>query len=120
MRFDKKSKQATTADPSDKPEFDMFEAEEAGEGEQYMATRPWRGAVVAPSNPPEVNNAAPDVNYELDFVFGYRCEDSRQNLFFNNNNEAVYMTAALGVILNNGSRGQKFFGGGSVENKSKT
>jgi len=30
------------------------------------------------------------------------------------------MTAALGVILDNKSKTQKFFGGGKVDNKGKT
>lgn len=49
-----------------------------------MAVKPWIGAIVEPTNPPPVNNAEPDVDYCLDWVFGYRCEDSRQNLFLNN------------------------------------
>jgi WD40 repeat protein len=52
-------------------------------------------------------------------VYGYRCEDSRQNLYFNAGGQAVYMTAALGVILNQQSNTQKFFGGGQVDNKAK-
>jgi hypothetical protein len=48
-------------------------------------------------NPP--NPSPPDVSYTLDYVYGYRCEDSRQNVFFNSASQAVYMTAALGVIL---------------------
>lgn len=82
-RFDKKTGKATTTDMQDKPEFDIFEAQDAGEGEQFMAVKPWIGSVVAPTNPPEVNTAEPDVNYSLDWVFGYRAEDSRQNLFLN-------------------------------------
>jgi echinoderm microtubule-associated protein-like 6 len=45
----------------------------------------------------------PDVNYSLDYVYGYRCEDSRQNVFLNSQGQAVYMTAALGVILDQNS-----------------
>ena len=75
-----------------------------------MAVKPWIGAVVEPQNrksyliyfiyidnPPEPS--PPDVNYKLDYVYGYRCEDSRQNVYFNASGKAVYMTAALGVIL---------------------
>jgi WD40 repeat protein len=52
-------------------------------------------------------------------VYGYRCEDSRQNVYFNSHGQAVYMTAALGVILDQKSNTQKFFGGGQVANKAK-
>jgi hypothetical protein len=43
------------------------------------------------------------VKYNLHYVYGYRCEDSRQNLYFNSEGNVVYMTAALGVILDCGS-----------------
>jgi len=52
-------------------------------------------------------------------VYGYRCADSRQNVFFNSAGQAVYMTAALGIILDQSSNTQKFFGGGQVENTAK-
>jgi microtubule-associated protein-like 6 len=48
----------------------------------------------------------------LDYVYGYRCEDSRQNVFINKEGNAVYMTAALGVILDPRTNTQKYFGGG--------
>jgi len=47
-----------------------------------MAVKPWIGALVAPSDAPEVNFDAPDQNLQLEYVNGYRCEDSRQNVFF--------------------------------------
>lgn len=52
-------------------------------------------------------------------MYGYRCADSRQNVYFNSSGQAVYMTAALGVILDQSSNTQKFFGGGQVDNTAK-
>jgi len=52
-------------------------------------------------------------------VYGYRSADSRQNVFFNKSGQAVYMTAALGIILDQSSNTQKFFGGGQVNNTAK-
>ena len=40
-------------------------------------------------------------------------------MFFNSAGQAVYMTAALGVILNQSNNTQKFFGGGQVDMKAK-
>jgi microtubule-associated protein-like 6 len=79
-----------------------------------MAVRPYLGAIMEPDSHPPVNPSAPDVSYTLEYVYGYRCEDSRQNVFFNSSGQAVYMTAALGVILDQSSNTQKFFGGGQV------
>lgn len=55
----------------------------------------------------------------LEYVYGYRCQDSRQNVFYNPEGKVVYMTACLGVILDQETNTQTFFGGGPVENKSK-
>ena len=99
-------------------EDDFFQVEEAT-GEQFMAVRPWVGQVAEPESHNEINKEKPDVTYELEYVYGYRCADSKQNVHFNSAGEAVYMTAALGVILNRQSNTQKFFGGGEVANTAK-
>lgn len=93
--------------------------EDAGEGEQFMAVRPWVGAIAEPESHPPVDKTQPDTRYALEYVYGYRCADSRQNVYLNSAGQAVYMTAALGVILEISSNDQKFFGGGEVDNKSK-
>jgi len=120
VRFDKRTgKAVVTSDPKQKPESDFFEAVEAGHGEQFMAVRPYLGAIAEPDNHPPHNPSVPDVNYNLEYVYGYRCADSRQNVYFNATGQAVYMTAALGVILDAPTNTQKFFGGGKVENTAK-
>jgi len=81
-----------------------------------MAVRPWIGQIAEPDNHNPVNNDKPDVRYALDYVYGYRCADTRQNVHINKDGEVVYMTAALGVVLDHNSNTQKFFGGGEVEN----
>lgn len=37
-------------DPKDLPEGDIFEVVEAGSGEEFMAVKPWIGAVVEPTD----------------------------------------------------------------------
>lgn len=65
-----------------------------------MAVKPWIGALKAPSNAQPVDRSAPTQRLELEFVNGYRAEDSRQNLFWTNTpNQLVYMTAAIGVVM---------------------
>ena len=84
------------------PEGDFFDFEEEEvvvEGDQFLAVKPWIGAVKEPDNHPEVDKSAPDVNYQLEYVYGYRCEDSRQNVYYNPDGNIVYFTAGLGVIL---------------------
>jgi hypothetical protein len=84
---------------ADEGNFFEFEAEEAAEGDQFMAVKPWIGAVKEPDNHPEVNKSQPDESYTLEHAYGYRCQDSRQNVYFNSAGNIAYMTASLGIIL---------------------
>lgn len=84
-----------------------------------MAVRPWIGQIAEPDNHNPVNNDKPDTRYALDYVYGYRCADTRQNVFINGQGNVCYMTAALGVVLDHNANTQLFFGGGEVENQSK-
>lgn len=66
-----------------------------------MAVKPWIGALKEPSNAPKIDLSAPPKRLELEYVNGYRCEDSRQNLFWTNQDGVcVFMSAAVGVVHN--------------------
>ena len=54
-----------------------------GQGDEFMAVKPWLGAIKEPINHPPPNGDPPEHTYEIDFVFGYRNEDARQNVFYN-------------------------------------
>jgi hypothetical protein len=84
-----------------------------------MAVRPYLGAIMEPTNHNPPNPSPPDVRYNLEYVYGCRSADSRQNVYYNSSGQVVYMTAALGVILDHSSNTQKFFGGGMVANTAK-
>jgi len=121
MCYDKKTGKTTMTDggkDDDGREDNFFEVEEAT-GEQFMSVRPWLGQITEPDTHNEINNEKPDQTYELEYVYGYRCADSKQNVYWNNQGQAVYMTAALGVILDPASNTQKFFGGGEVDSTAK-
>ena len=49
-QFDKASNSIVVAEAVDKPDTDLFEEVDAGQGEQFMAVKPWIGAVVEPQN----------------------------------------------------------------------
>ena len=97
----------------------MFDEEEVKQGEEFMAVKPWIGAVIETDKHPEPDSSPPDCCYVLEYAYGYRCQDSRQNVFYNNDGKICYMTACLGVILDKESNTQCFFGGGEVDNTSK-
>ena len=92
--------------------LELFIQVEPDQPDQFMAIKPWKGAIKAPSNPPPVIESQPDLTYEIEFVHGYLSKISVQNLHYNPKKQPVYMTAALGVILDPQSRTQKIFGGG--------
>lgn len=100
-------------------EFDFFEGADAGSGEQFMAVRPYEGAIAEPKEHNKESKEAPAITYALEYVYGYRAEDSRMNCYYNKDGNATYFTAALGVILDIKKNTQKFFGGGPVNNTDK-
>ena len=48
--FDKATGDVLVVDLTDKPDTDLFEEVDAGSGEQFMAVKPWIGAVKEPQN----------------------------------------------------------------------
>ena len=120
VRYDKKGQQKGSnakteeeKDPKSETVGGMFEVEEAGAGDQALAVKPWLGAICPPTNAPQVSSSPPSTNLTLEYVYGYRCFDTRQNIFFTSNpSEIVYMAAAVGINLNTASNSQKFMGGG--------
>ena len=61
---------------------------------------------------------APEMTYEIDYVYGYAGDRNKSCLYFGQtNNEIVYMCAAIGVVQDLTTGKQKYFGG--LE-KSKT
>ena len=78
---------------------EIFERVEPGAGDEFSSVKPWLGAIKEPLNHPAPVKKAPTETLEIDWVYGYRSEEARQNCHFNNRGQAVYPTAALGVIL---------------------
>ena len=98
---------------------DMFTKVLPGEGDEFMAVKPWLGAIKEPIPPPKINKNKPKDEYEIDWVYGYRSEEGRMNLFHNNHGLAVYPTAALGVVYDFEKKEQTYFGGGMTDYGSK-
>ena len=113
QRFDKKGASVGRYQRDEKPanHYSLYETH----SQNFMAVKPWLGAIVEPSNPPTVDQSPPEQNLHLKHVYGYRASDSRQNCYYTaQNHEIVYMTAALGIILDTKKNTQKFLGGGET------
>lgn len=69
-----------------------------------MAIKPWKGVVdhSQPSSykPNARDGAAPDATLQLEYIYGYRCHDARNNLRYNINGNIVYHAAGVGISLN--------------------
>lgn len=66
-----------------KNEDDFFDVEEVGEGTEFMATKPWLGQMREPTGWNRADKNAdkpPQMQMELEWVHGYRCRDSRNNI----------------------------------------
>lgn len=97
----------------------MFEKIDMGDGDEFMAVLPWKGAIQAPDNPREYSKHPPMEQYKLLAAYGVRTEETRENIHFNKSGKIIYMTAALGIINDHENRRQKFFGGGEVPMEAK-
>jgi len=80
----------------------LFDIEDAGEGDQFTAVKPWTGTInsTKPSNPPKEDTSAPTEQLQLEWIHGYRAQDARSNLFYNADGDICYSAAAAGIILN--------------------
>ena len=56
-----------------------------------------------------VDKRAPDSQLRLEWVFGYRGHQCRNNLLYTATNEIVYFVAGVGIIYNIREHSQRFF-----------
>lgn len=76
-----------------------------------MAVKPWLGAIKQPTEFKNDNNLSnpPKAALELEYVFGYRVKDCKNNLKYTSDDKIVYNTAGVGVVLNQKENTQQFF-----------
>ena len=97
--------------------FGLFELEDGKSGgDEFMAVKPWIGAIIAPSSPPASDPSPPSASIDLEWVHGYSAQASRNSLRYcqttarssTGKGDIVYPAAALGVVLDLSSRRQRF------------
>jgi microtubule-associated protein-like 6 len=104
------SKQGSSQEQELKEEIENDEYREAPydepqAGDEFMAVKPWLGAIRAPTNPGPISSAAPSEKLQLEWVFGYRGFDTRttvalDNVFYTKDNlSIVYPIASIAVRL---------------------
>jgi WD40 repeat protein len=93
----------------------IFEKVPPGEGDEFAAVKPWLGAIKEPKSHPKPNKKAPVEKFGIDWIYGYRNEEVRMNCQFNTEGNAVYATAAVGVVFDYKNMKQSYFGGGKTD-----
>lgn len=90
----------------------IFALEEVGGGDQFMAVKPWVGTVknTVPDGwkPKPSDGDVPDATLSMSYIHGYRCHDTRNNIFYNPEGLLVYHTALVGIQLDTKANTQRF------------
>lgn len=94
---------------------DIFNKVPPGEGDETMSVKPWLGAIKEPVPCPKGVKKAPQEDFAIDWVYGYRSEESRMNLHYNLKGQLVYSAACLGIIYDYEKMTQIYFGGGKTK-----
>ena len=81
------------------------------EDDDFLAIKPWVSTIVPPTVPPLASPSPPDVKLELEFVYGRRAQDVRNNMFYSISGQAIYHTAAVGIIYDKVNNSQQFYTG---------
>ncbi|GMI41609.1 hypothetical protein TrCOL_g10410, partial [Triparma columacea] len=79
----------------------FFEAR--GEGDQFMAVKPYLGSIKAPTSPPQGNPLKPEISLEMEWVFGHNSGGVK----YNEAGGVCYGVAALAVQLKREEEGGK-------------
>ncbi|ESN91899.1 hypothetical protein HELRODRAFT_153202, partial [Helobdella robusta] len=53
----------------------------------------------------------PNAHLNLEWVYGYRGHQCRNNLYYNKNGELVYFVAGVAIVFNTSEKRQKFYFG---------
>jgi hypothetical protein len=73
------------------------------------STHVWMESAVEPNNAPVQQIVAPDVTLELQYVYGYRCQDMRNNVRYTSKDDVVFVCATVGVVMDRLSKAQNYF-----------
>ena len=65
----------------------------------------------APSGyaPTPDSNCPPNAYLDLEYVYGFRCHDVRNNIRYGNKGQVVYHTAGVGIVMDSDKMTQKHF-----------
>ena len=79
----------------------MLAMEDVGEGDEFMAVKPWIGQMKEPtgfSKPLKNASKKPDIDLDLEWVHGYRSHDCKNNLSYLSDGTVAYHAAGVGIV----------------------
>jgi len=74
---------------------------------EVMSVKPWIGSIFEPENPPPIDPSLPSATMDLEWVYGFRCHDSRDNIALFGKT-IVYPQAAVVVQYNRDEHTQQY------------
>ena len=70
---------------------------------------PWQKTIIAPSRVPPEDNSEPSDSLELEFVYGFTSDISRQSMMYTAKGELLFFSGSVAVLMNQKLRTQKFY-----------
>ena len=80
-------------------------------GDEFMAVKPWLGAVKEPTHCQKISVDVPEASLVLEWVHGFSAQQARNNLRYTSDGKIVYFAAALGVVYDRKHHKQRFYHG---------
>jgi len=93
------------------PAAKLIDDVEGEEGQGWMAVKPYIGALKEPTNAPTNNPRLPKQTLEVEWVYGYRGHDSRDNLSLDKRGRVIYPMAGFVLALDYENGAQEQFQG---------
>ena len=99
------------ANPKHKIEdpMDRLMSDGPGGGDEFMAVKPWLGAIVAPAHYGSTEDSfdEPSSELNLNFIYGFSA-NLRNSVYFDKHGNYIYASAATGVVYNPNEHKQRF------------
>ncbi len=83
-----------------------------------MATVPCRSSIIEPTNHDPVEPSEPPENYALEYVYGFKTEESAPNCYYTSEGKVAYAAGKMGIVLDSKVNTQTFFGGKGTDSDS--
>ena len=97
----------------------QFEQEIMDHADESGPVKPWLESVLAPNIAIEENVSFPNYNLKIEHVYGFKSENSRNNLFFYKNDQIIYSVSSICIIQNLDDNTQRLFGGFPLKEKKE-